>query len=185
MTLPILLVCLSCFARYLCGDLEEQGAELHVTWRCNATILYRGCSPQYFYQPGSLDSALWRVSVSGLVGPTQSLLRFLCSPHEPFSLSANSTFRHLPTHFRLQSVESQMPHSANQQRSRATCSSIQLKKQAQIYLKIDAMSRSGSAGQAAPPTIKGWVVSGPLDPNKGPNLKLHPSFPLGRCCLTR
>lgn len=91
-----------------------------------------------------------------------SLLRFLCSPHEPFSLSANSTFRHLPTHFRLQSVESQMPHSANQQRSRATCSSIQLKKQAQIYLKIDATSRSGSVGQAAPPTKKGWVVSGPL-----------------------
>lgn len=118
------------------------------------------------------------VSVSGLVGPTQSLLRILCSPHEPFSLSANSTFRHLPTHFRLQSVESQMPHSANQQRSRATCSSIQLKKQAQIYLKIDATSRSGSVGQAAPPTKKGWVVSGPLIRTRVPTWNCTHPFPL-------
>lgn len=48
------------------GFEQEQGAELHVTWRCNATILYRGCSLQFFYQPGS-----WSLGVG--VGGTNSV----------------------------------------------------------------------------------------------------------------
>lgn len=88
MTLPILLVCLSCFARYLCGDLEEQGAELHVTWRCNATILYRGCSLQFFYQPGS-----WSLGVG--VGGTNSV----SAPNPLFPPRTLLTVRqlHIPT----------------------------------------------------------------------------------------